>query len=172
MHSIKEAIIAREHEPRTNSFVFGMDIRAVGKGFEEYKVRGGNESGIEYIRGRVAEITEGPNNNPLVWYEDTRAREVKAKEVDMVILATACSPAKGLDKLAGILGLELDEYGFIKTNPINPLDTTRKGIYTCGCAQAPMDIPESVAQASSAAARAAELVNPVRGEASCLIKKM
>jgi len=158
MHSVKEAIIAKEHESRTNSFVFGMDIRAVGKGFEEYKVRGGKESGIQYIRGRVAEITEGPDNNPLVWYEDTRVREVKAKEVDMVILATACSPARGLDKLAGILDIELDEYGFIKTNPINPLDTTRKGVFTCGCAQAPMDIPESVAQASSAAARAAELV--------------
>lgn len=158
MHSVKEAIIAKEHEPRTASYIFGMDIRAVGKGFEEYKVRGGQNSGIEYIRGRVAEITEGPDNNPLVWYEDTRERQVKSKEVDLVILATACQPTAGIEDLAGVLSIELDEYKFVKTDPINPLDTSREGIYVCGCAQAPMDIPESVAQASSAAARAAELV--------------
>ena len=161
MHSVKEAIIAKEHEPRTTSLVFGMDIRAVGKGFEEYKVRGGQNSGIEYIRGRVAEITEGPDHNPLVWYEDTRERQVKSKEVDLVILATACQPTKGIEKLADILSVELDEYKFVKTNSINPLDTSREGIFVCGCAQAPMDIPESVAQASSAAARAAELVKGV-----------
>jgi len=158
MHSIKEAIIAKEHEPETTSYVFGMDIRAVGKGFEEYKVRGGRDSGIQYVRGRVAEITEGPRSNPVVWYEDTRERLVKSQEVDMVILATACIPPAGMKRLAGILDVELEENGFIKTDPIYPLDTTRPGIFTCGCAQAPMDIPESVAQASSAAARAAEAV--------------
>ena len=59
MHSIKEAIIANEHDRETTSVIFGMDIRAVGKGFEEYKVRGGNQSRISYRRGRIAEITEG-----------------------------------------------------------------------------------------------------------------
>jgi heterodisulfide reductase subunit A-like polyferredoxin len=158
MHSVKEAIIAREHEPETQPFIFGMDIRAVGKGFEEYKVRGGRNSSIDYIRGRVAEITEGPGANPVVWYEDTREQQVKSLVVDLVILATACVPTKGIEELAHILGIEMDEYKFIKTDPLHPLDTTRQGIFVCGCAQAPMDIPESVAQASSAAARAAELV--------------
>jgi heterodisulfide reductase subunit A-like polyferredoxin len=138
-----------------------MDIRAVGKGFEEYKVRGGRNSGIEYIRGRVAEITEGSGANPLVWYEDTRERQVKSLEVDLVILATACVPTKGIEKLAQTLGVELDDYKFIKTDALHPLDTNKRGIFVCGCAQAPMDIPESVAQASSAAARAAELVRSI-----------
>ncbi len=162
MHSVKEAIIAREHEHRTQSFVFGMDIRAVGKGFEEYKVRGGRDSGITYIRGRVAEITEGENHNPLVWYEDTRERQVKSMEVDMVVLATACVPPAGIEKLAEVLDVELDEYRFIRTSSVDPLNTSREGIFVCGCAQAPMDIPESVAQASSAAARAAEVVIATR----------
>jgi heterodisulfide reductase subunit A-like polyferredoxin len=157
MHSIKEAIIAHEHEPETTSSIFGMDIRAVGKGFEEYKIRGGNNSNVTYVRGRVAEITEGPDNNPVVIYEDTRERKVKRQEFDMVVLATACAPIKGIAELAKTLGVELDKYNFIKTSSLSPVDTTTPGIFVCGCAESPMDVPESVAQASSAAERAAEI---------------
>ncbi|MBW1842375.1 MAG: CoB--CoM heterodisulfide reductase iron-sulfur subunit A family protein [Deltaproteobacteria bacterium] len=157
MHSIKEAIIAHEHEPETTSFIFGMDIRAVGKGFEEYKVRGGNKSNITYIRGRIGEIMEGPDHNPVVTYEDTRERKVKSQDFDMVVLATACAPTKGVVELAGLFNVELDEYNFIKTSFLSPVDTSVPGIFVCGCATAPMDVPESVAQASSAAQRAAEI---------------
>jgi heterodisulfide reductase subunit A-like polyferredoxin len=157
MHSIKEAIIANEHEPETTSTIFGMDIRAVGKGFEEYKIRGGNNSRITYVRGRVAEITEGPDHNPIVTYEDTRERKVKSQDFDMVILATACAPSKGIIDLSKILGIELDNYNFVKTSSLSPVDTTVPGIFVCGCAESPMDVPESVAQASSAAERAAEI---------------
>lgn len=157
MHSIKEAVIANEHEPETRSTIFGMDIRAVGKGFEEYKIRGGNKSGITYVRGRVAEITEGPHHNPIVIYEDTRERKVKSQEFEMVILATACAPTGGIAPLSEILGIELDPYRFVKTDPLSPVDTTVPGIFVCGCAGSPMDVPESVAQGASAAERAAEI---------------
>jgi heterodisulfide reductase subunit A-like polyferredoxin len=157
MHSIKEAIIAHEHEPETTSTIFGMDIRAVSKGFEEYKIRGGNHSNITYVRGRVSEIMEGPWNNPVVIYEDTQKRQVESQEFDMVILATACAPTKGIVELAKVFGVELDEYNFIRTSPLSPVDTTIPGIFVCGCAESPMDVPESVAQASSAAERAAEI---------------
>jgi len=157
MHSIKEAMIAQEHEPETTSTIFGMDIRAVGKGFEEYKIRGGNNSNITYMRGRGAEITEGPDSNPVVIYEDTRERKVKRQEFDMVVLATACAPIKGIAELAKTLGVDLDKYNFIKTSSFSPVDTTTPGIFVCGCAESPMDVPESVAQASSAAERAAEI---------------
>ena len=156
MHSIKEAIIAHEHDSETTSTIFGMDIRAVGKGFEEYKVRGGNNSNITYIRGRVAEIAEGTNNNPVVIYEDTREQTVKEEEFDLVILATACAPNSGVAKLGDILGIAIDKFGFYETSATQPLDTSRTGIFVCGCAHGPMDIPESVAQASSAAARAVQ----------------
>ena len=157
MHSIKEAIIAHEHGPDTTSSIFGMDIRAIGKGFEEYKIRGGNKSNITYVRGRVAEIAEGPDNNPIVIYEDTKERKVKKIEFDMVILATACAPSKSNFELSKTLGIELDKYSFIKTSPLSPVDTSVPGVFVCGCGGAPMDVPESVAQASSAAARAAEI---------------
>ncbi len=158
MHAIKEAIIAKEHERETESYIFYMDLRTVGKGFEEYKVRGAEVSGLKYIRGRVAEILQDEDLNPVVYYEDTEQRKVQSMTLDMVILANACSPSKGINPLAELLGLELDENNFVKTHPNRPLDTSVPGIFTCGCAQGPLDIPESVAQASSAAARAAEVV--------------
>ena len=158
MHSIKEAIIAHEHDNDTRSVIFGMDIRAVGKGFEEYKIRGGITSNIAYKRSRVAEITRDADDNPVLIYEDTRTQKVVKETFDLVVLATACAPVKGSEKTAAVLGIETDRYGFFKTEPANPLDTTREGIFVCGCAHSPMDIPESVAQASSAAARAVQAV--------------
>lgn len=158
MHAIKEAIIAREHEPETESSIFYMDLRTVGKGFEEYKVRGAKVSGLKYIRGRVAEILQDEEMNPVVYYEDTEQRRVVSMTLDMVILANACSAPRAIGDLATMLGVELEENNFVKTHPNRPLDTSVPGIFTCGCAQGPLDIPESVAQASSAAARAAEVV--------------
>jgi len=161
MHSVKEAMIAHEHDNDTTSSIFCMDLRAVGRGFEEYKLRGGKSANIKYVRGRVAEITKDQAHNPIVWYESTTTRQVEHETFDMVILATACVPSTSTPKLAELMGLELEENGFFKTDPIIPLDTSRPGVFVCGCAQGPMDIPESVAQASSAAARAAEIVATV-----------
>lgn len=158
MHAIKEAIIAKEHESETESYIFYMDLRTVGKGFEEYKVRGANVSGLKYIRGRVAEIVQDEDFNPVVYYEDTEQRKVTSMTLDMVILANGCSAPRQIGDLATLLNVELDENNFVKTHPNRPLDTSVPGIFTCGCAQGPLDIPESVAQASSAAARAAEVV--------------
>ncbi len=159
MHSIKEAVIAHEHDNDTTSMIFGMDIRAVSKGFEEYKVRGGNNSNISYRRSRVAEIVRGENENPVLVFEDTKTQRVVREAFDLVVLATACEPPKGMKGLAGTLGIEINEFGFFKTSPENPVDTTREGVFVCGCAHSPMDIPESVAQASSAASRAVQAIN-------------
>lgn len=159
MHSIKEAIIAREHDPQGEVYIFGMDIRAVGKGFEEYRNRGAQEAGVQFIRSRVAEITENASHNPILWYEDTKERVVRSQEVDLVILATACEPSPSALKFSEMLGIPLNDFGFYQTKTVPPLDTSREGVFTCGCAHGPMDIPESVAQASSAAARAAQALS-------------
>ena len=158
MHAIKEAIIGLEHDREAEVYVFGMDIRAVGKNFEEYRNRGANEAGIKFIRSRVAEIIEDKDHGPILVYEDTKERQVRQLPVDLVILATACQPSEGVVKLAGTLGIEMNDFGFIETPSYLPLDTSRPGIFVCGCAQSPMDIPESVAQASSAAAMAAQVL--------------
>ncbi len=159
MHSVKEAIIAREHDREAEVYIFGMDIRAIGKGFEEYRNRSEREAGVHYVRSRVAEITEKEDHRCVVWYEDTKARQVRSMEMDLVILATACEPSRSTGKLAQTFGVALNDFGFFATSPMQPLDTSRPGVFVCGCAQSPMDIPESVAQASSAAARAAQVLS-------------
>ncbi len=158
MHATKEAILAREHDPNAQPYIFYMDTRAVGKGFQKYVTRGENEYGIRYIRGRVAKITEDLEANPIITYEETLGPPAEKLKVDLAILATSFIPRRGTEELAKALGIELNEYGFFKTNPDAPFDSTREGVFVCGCCREPVDIPESVAQASGAAARAAEIV--------------
>ena len=171
MHSIKEAIIAHEHDPETTSTIFGMDIRAVGKGFEEYKIRSQNSSNVFYKRAKVAEITEAQNRNPVLTYEDTKEQKVKSEEFELVVLATACEPSSSTRPLAEILGIDINEFGFFQTDYKNPLDSTKPGVFICGCANDPMDIPESVAQASSAAARAVQVLTGIGDARSDRVSK-
>lgn len=156
MYSIKDAMLAREHDPNSQSFIFHTDFRNVGKWFQNYEKRGKEQYGIEYIRGRVAEIVEGPQGDPILWYEDTRERKVKSQTVNLAVLAIAAKPSRGSRELARILGIALDDNGFVKTDPFYPADTSIPGIFACGFCAGPADIPESVSQASTAAARVAE----------------
>jgi heterodisulfide reductase subunit A len=158
MYSIKDAMLGREHDPESVSYIFHTDLRNVGKWFQRYQQRGEEEYGIQFVRGRVAEIVEGPDDNPIVWYEDTVAREVRSLTVDMVVLATAALPSPDAKPLADLLGVEVDKYGFVKVGDTAPCDTSAKKVFACGFCKGPCDIPESVAQASAAAARASEVV--------------
>ena len=151
-------MLAREHDPESVSYIFHTDLRNVGKWFQKYEKRAEDEYGVSYIRGRVAEIEEGPDGNPLVRYEDTRERVVRSLEVEMVVLATAAMPSKGAPRLANLLGVSADRYGFIATRNDQPADTSVAGIYACGFCKGPCDIPEAVSQASAAAQRAAARV--------------
>jgi heterodisulfide reductase subunit A len=158
MYSIKDAMLAREHDPESVSYVFHTDLRNVGKWFQKYEKRAEDEYGVNYIRGRAAEIDEIANGNPVVWYEDTRERKVQSLEVEMVVLATAAMPAEGAKNLARLLGVKVDKYGFVMTKDDQPADTSTAGIYACGFCKGPCDIPEAVSQASAAAQRAAARV--------------
>ena len=160
MHAIKEAIIAREHDTEAEVLMFGMDIRAVGKGFEEYRNRGGREAGIQYIRSRVAEITRGRRSSiPSSGTKTPRSARSTHLPVDLVILATACEPSKGARQLAEIAGVELNEFGFFKTDPFTAAGYDTAWRFCLRLCPGPMDIPESVAQSSSAAARAAQILS-------------
>ncbi|MEW6671093.1 MAG: NAD(P)-binding protein [Thermodesulfobacteriota bacterium] len=161
MHATKEAVLAREHYPQLSSTIFYMDMRAVGKGFQEYIQRAKSQYKVEYIRARPGRITEnGDNHNPVVHFEDTVNRKLEAREFDMVILAQALMPSVGNAALAQKLGIEIDDYGFIVSPQglTSPFGTTREGVFSCGFCQSPMDVPDSVVRASAAAARAAELL--------------
>lgn len=158
MHATKEAILAVEHDPNVKPYIFYMDLRAAGKGFQRYVAKAKKEYNVSYIRGRVARISEDANENLVVWYEDLESSKVKNMTVDIAVLATSLTPRREAMKLANTLGVEVDEYGFFKTDPFSPLQTTRLGIFVCGCCREPADIPECVSQASGAAAKAAEVL--------------
>lgn len=160
MHSTKEAMMAYEHEPGTRSTIFYMDMRAVGKRFQEYIARAKEEYNVTYVRARPGRIEVNPeNDNPIIWYEDTTTGEIKNFEAELVVLAQAGIP-RITKELAEILAIELDENGFVRTPDrlSQPLDTTRPGIFACGYVHSPRDIPDSVTQASGAAGRAAEVI--------------
>ncbi len=162
MHATKEAMLAWEHDHDVQSHIFYMDLRASGKGFQKFIARGEQEYGITYVRGRVARITQDQDENPTVWFEETKSSKRGRLESDLVVLATSLVPRNDVEALAKLLDVDLDEYKFFKTDPLSPLKTTRPGILVCGCCREPMDIPGTVAEASAAAAQAAEIA--IRGE--------
>jgi heterodisulfide reductase subunit A len=153
MYSIKEAYQVLTHGVEDVTALY-MDVRAYGKGFDGFFDRTRQE-GAKFIRGHPAEIT--PNGRGLiVRYENTDTGRLEKAEADMVVLATAVRPPDGLEKLAEVLGIEVDEDGFLKTVEAQGgvITATRPGIFVAGCASGPKDIPDSVAEGSGAAATA------------------
>jgi heterodisulfide reductase subunit A len=150
MYSIKEAVQAADHGIK-NVTVLYMDIRAYGKGFDEFYLRSRRE-GVQYVRGKPAKVT-GEGRTVRVRYENTDEGRIEEKNFDMVVLAPAIVPSRGLDQLSNVLGIDLDEDGFIKATEIRGdlIATTREGIYACGCSTGPKDIPDSVTEAGGAA---------------------
>ena len=162
MYAIKEAVIAQEHNPGLEASIFFMDMRAFGKEFDDYYTRAEDEHGIRFIRSRVASTRQNPETKDiLISYEQDG--EINEEAYDMVVLSVGLNPPEDAPELAEAVGIELNKYGFADTNIFEPLETTRPGVYVCGAFQGPKDIPDSVAQASGAAAKAARNLSEVRG---------
>jgi heterodisulfide reductase subunit A len=163
MYGMKEAVIAKEHTPsKLDAKIFFMDMRSYGKEFDAYYERAQGEWGIQFVRSRVAGVTEDPKTgNLLVHYVEDETP--KTEEFDMVILSTGMQPPKNVEKLAKSLGIKLNKYNFCETEAFSPMETSKPGILVCGAFSAPKDIPESVAQASGAAAKAMSIIASERG---------
>ncbi|MGB9629319.1 MAG: FAD-dependent oxidoreductase, partial [Thermodesulfobacteriota bacterium] len=162
MYAIKEAVIAKEHHHEVEPTIFYMDIRAHGKDFDSYYERAKNEYGVRFIRSMISRVAERPKTkNLLITYIDSEGH-LKEEEFDLVVLSVGLTPSKGARDLARKLGLQLDSYGFCKTEEFSPLQTSQPGIYVCGTFQGPKDIPETVAQASAAVTCASTLLSDVR----------
>jgi heterodisulfide reductase subunit A len=157
VHSTKEAILAWEHDHQARSHVFYTDLRGSEKGFREYIDRAASQHNVAFVQGRVAQILQDDRDNPIIKYEDTPSSRPSEMTVDLAVLAVSLIPRRDAAELARLLNIELDEFGFVQTDPFAPADTSRPGILACGCCLGPADIPQSVAQASAAAARAAEV---------------
>lgn len=150
MYSIKEAVQSIDHGIK-NVTVLYMDIRAYGKGFDEFYLRARRE-GAEFVRSKPAEI-HGDGESIRVRFENTDTGGIEDRNFDMVVLANAMVPSRGLDKLAQVLGVDIDEDGFIKASEVGGdlIATAREGVYAAGCCTGPKDIADSVTEAGGAA---------------------
>ena len=163
MYTAKEAVIAHEHQHEVKPTIFSMDIRAYGKDFDKYIIRAQEEYGIRYIRSRISSVTEIPEIKDLRLQYETEDGKVIEEDYNMVVLGVGLNPPNDAKYLAKKFGIELNEYGFAKTDIYNPVQTSRLGIFTCGAFSQPKDIPETVTQASAAAGCVNQLLYEKRG---------
>ncbi|MFA4029740.1 MAG: hypothetical protein GDYSWBUE_001034 [Candidatus Fervidibacterota bacterium] len=165
MYIAKHALLFKHRVHDGECYVFYMDIRAGGKGYDEFVRRAIEEEGACYIRGRVSRIYES-NGKLVVKGMDTLSGKLIEVEADLVVLATAMRPSDGFEELARKLRISYDEHGFFsEAHPkLRPVETTTAGVFLAGACQAPKDIPDSVAQASAAAAKVLSLFGMPRIE--------
>jgi heterodisulfide reductase subunit A-like polyferredoxin len=163
MYATKEAIIAKEHASEIQPTIFYIDVRAHGKGFERYYESAKNRFGVRYVKGIISGVKElQKSKNLLLEYTGEDNQKVQ-EEFDMVVLSVGIVPSASTKDLAEKLAIDLDKFGFCKTEELKPNITSRDGIYVAGTFDAPMDIPESVMHASSAACLASEAIASARG---------
>lgn len=176
MYATKEAVMAVEHDPETEVHVFMMDMRAFSKGYEIYYRRAQERYGIRYTRCRLSSLQEDPATHDLIVRYvpsegvpdgeagvDTAPAAILEEAFDMVVLSVGMEMSESVRQLGRDLGVELDDYGFCHTVEFDPLQTSKAGIYAVGPFREPKDIPESVVEASGAAAAAGELLASARG---------
>ncbi len=175
MYAAKEAIMTIEHAKaeRENSdhevecHVFFMDTRAYSKGYEEYYQRAQKKYGVQYHRTRISALKQDPQTGNLIlhyWNEAPgHGTQIVQEEFDLIVLSVGMEISDQVKALGRELGIELDDYGFCHTAIFDPLESSRRGIYVAGPFREPKDIPESVIEASGAAAAAEQLLAPARG---------
>jgi heterodisulfide reductase subunit A len=168
MHATKEAVIAMEHSPGLACTIFYMDLRAFGKGFDEYYEKA-IKSGVRYIRCRPSLIDELSESKNLIIKYANESGNLCAEEFDMIVLSCGLEPLKQMPDLSQRLDIKLNKFGFCKTDSFISTESSRKGVFVCGPCTEPKDIPETVTQASAAAVKAMELLAKERN--SLITKK-
>jgi len=163
MYAIKESVIAMEHTPGVHCTIFFMDMRAFGKEFDAYYNRAAEEYKVRFVRSRVSSVHEIPETQNLI-VRHVEEETPKDEEFDLVVLSVGMRPPRRAQELAKILDVRLNKYNFCATDVFSPVETSHPGIYVCGAFASPKDIPESVAQASGAAAKAGGITASERGK--------
>jgi heterodisulfide reductase subunit A-like polyferredoxin len=163
MYAIKEAVMAVDHVPGLQATIFYNDIRAHGKGFETYYEGAKKNYGVCFRQGIISTVKERQKTHNLVLTYVTESGEVTEQEFDLVVLSVGLRPSSGTRQLATTLGVELDRFGFCRTDAFDTCRTNREGICVAGAFAAPIDIPETVMSASAAAASVGETLHEARG---------
>ena len=160
----KQVILAKDHDAELDATIFHNDIRAFGKDFERFYQRAEKLSDVRFIRSYVTVGREIEGSKNVTVRYSTLEDGVKEEEYDLVVLSVGLNPPAGAEALAKTFDIELDPHGFCKTNPANPIETSRKGVFVSGAFQGPMDIPEAVVTASGADALCGKLLDYRRGK--------
>lgn len=170
MYSLKLAHLVKEKIPKAEVYEFYIDMRAFGKGYEEFSERIKDE-GVHLIRGRTAKVEE-KNGQLLVRSEEIYEERIMETAVDMVVLSVGLEARPDASGVAEMLGIEQgDEGWFVENNYLTePTSTFSGGITIAGACQGPKDIPDTVAQASSAASRVLQTI--LRGKIRMGLKDM
>ena len=165
MYSLKFAHLLKEKVPEATVYQLYIDMRCAGSGYEEFYERI-QEEGVNFIRGKAGEITnlaESPEEEGklIVICEDTLVRRKRRLPVDMAILSCALEPRADAENVARLFSLSRKADGFLleKHPKLDPVATTTDGVFVAGCCQSPKDIPDTVAQASAAAARVLAMIS-------------
>ncbi len=159
----KQVIITRDHDAEAECTIFHNDVRSYGKDFERYYERTENLPGVRFFRSYATIVKEDPVTKNVTVRYSTPDEGVKEEEFDMVVLSVGLNPPTDAKSIANKFGIELSPRDFCKINPINPMSTTRPGIFVTGGFQGPLDIPESVFSASGAGSQIGELLDYRRG---------
>jgi heterodisulfide reductase subunit A len=160
----KQVILTKEHDAEAECTIFHNDIRSFGKDFERFYERAERLPGVRFIRSYTSIVKEDPESKNITIRYSTPDDGVKEEEFDMVVLSVGLNPPADAKELAEKFGVELNHHDYCEINPVNPIETTRPGIFVSGAFQSPMDIPESVFSASGAGSQCAELLDHRRGK--------
>jgi len=163
MYATKQVILSKEHHPEIEAVVLHNDIRAYGKGFERFYERAKNMAGVRYQWAKASIVGENKENGNIILRYRINGSEVKDEQFDLVVLSVGLSPTEGNRELAEKLSIGLNQHGFCESPAFSPMETSRKGIFSCGVFHAPMDIPDTVTMASGAASLASQLLCDERG---------
>lgn len=160
-YAVKEATVIKEHDPEIDCHIFHIDMRTFGKGFEQFRTRAREEYGIRFTRFKVPAVEVAGPDTLAIRYEAADGTW-RCEEYDLVVLSVGLTQPVPVEALVEA-GVELDRYGFASCRPATPLDTSKPGVFALGTASGPKDIPETIAQASGAAARCGALLAGARG---------
>ncbi len=163
MYATKQAMITKEHEADIDTTIFFIDMRAQGKGFDRFYERARDETGVRFVRSMISRIVPVPETDKLLINYSDSENVMREEEFDMIVLSVGLCAKPSTAELAQKLGVDLNPFGFTKSDPMDLVATTKPGVYVCGAAQGPKDIPDSVQQGSSAAACATSLLADARG---------
>ena len=160
MYSAKQARQYKEKHPNADIYIFYIDIRAFGKGYEEFYEATGRNYGVKFIRGRIAEVYEDSAHNIIIRAEDTLLQRAIEIKVDMLVLSIGLEARSDCDEITRLFNVQKSADGFLmEAHPkLRPVDTLTEGIFIAGTVQGPKDIPDTVAQAKAAVSSAASLM--------------